>query len=127
MPCFDTDFLIAYLQHDADALKKLEELELRAACTTVVNAFELYKGAYRSKEKQKAMLKVRALLDSLELLALDHESSRMAGQLDAAMKSGIIGESDLLIASIVLTNDETLITRNSRHFGRVSGLVVEGW
>ena len=93
----------------------------------MVNAFELYKGAYRSKEKQKEMLKVRALLDSLELLALDHESSRMAGQLDAAMKSGIIGESDLLIASIVLTNDETLITRNARHFGRVSGLVVEGW
>jgi tRNA(fMet)-specific endonuclease VapC len=126
MPCLDTDFLIAYLQNDADTLKKLEQMQ-GAACTTVINVFELYKGVYRSKEKQKEVLKVKELIDSLELLALDHESARMAGQLDATMKSNTVGESDLLIATIALANGESIITRNVKHFERVPNLKVESW
>ncbi|AFU57011.1 PIN domain-containing protein [Candidatus Nitrososphaera gargensis Ga9.2] len=127
MACFDSNFLIAWLQNDADALKKLEKLQHSPASTTMINAFELYKGIYRSKDKEKDIQKVKELLNSLELLTLDHESARMAGELDANMKSNTIGEADLLIASIVLTNGETLITRNTKHFERVPGLMVESW
>lgn len=127
MVCLDTDFLIAYLQNDADALKKLEELQDAPAYTTIINAFELYKGIYRAKEKQKEALKVKELLDSLELLAMDHESARLAGQLDAETKSSIIGESDVLIASIAVSYEEILVTRNVKHFQRVPGLRIESW
>lgn len=133
MVCFDTDFLIAYLQNDSGAIKKLEDLQQQArhnnttAMTTTVNAAELWKGVYRSKEKEKEFAKVKWLLDSLELLTLDSESARMVGELDAAIKSNPIGESDLLIASIALANKQTLITRNKKHFERVPGLEVEAW
>ena len=134
MVCFDTDFLIAYLQNNSAAIKKLEELVQQqagrdtAAMTTTVNAAELWKGVYRSKEKQKEeFAKVKWLLDSLELITLDSESARMVRELDAAIKTSPIGESDLLIASIALANKQTVITRNKKHFERVPGLQVEGW
>lgn len=130
MACFDTDFLIAYLQKDADAIKKLEDLQAGdddAAITTTINAAELWKGVYRSKDKQKEIAKVKQLLDSLELITLDRESARMVGELDAATKSNPIGESDILIASIALSNNQVLITKNKKHFERIPGLQVEGW
>ncbi|MEO9296212.1 MAG: type II toxin-antitoxin system VapC family toxin [Nitrososphaera sp.] len=130
MVCFDTDFLIAYLQKDPDAIKKLEDLQAGdniEAVTTTVNAAELWKGAYRSKDGQKEAAKVRRLLDSLELITLDRESARMVGELDAAIKSNPIEESDLLIASIALANKQALITKNRKHFERIPGLQVEGW
>jgi tRNA(fMet)-specific endonuclease VapC len=67
------------------------------------------------------------VLDALELLPLDYESARRASEIDADMKSTPICESDLLIASIAITNKQTLITRNSKHFERVPGLTVESW
>lgn len=127
MVCLDTDFLIAYLRDDNAALKKLEGMQSDTICTTVINAFELYKGVYRTKENVKELYKVKELLNSLELLALDDESAEKAGKLDADMKSNSVGESDLLIASIVLKNSETLLTRNVKHFERVHGLAVESW
>lgn len=127
MVCFDSDFLIAWLQNNADTLKKLEKLQPSSASTTMINVFELYKGVYRSKRKEKELQKVKELLDSLELLTLDHESARKAGELDADMKSNTVEEADLLIASMVLTNGETLITRNIKHFEKVPGLTIESW
>jgi tRNA(fMet)-specific endonuclease VapC len=131
MVCFDTDFLIAYLQKDQAAIRKLEDLQAGGgdtiAITTTVNAAELWKGAYRSKDGQKEAAKVKRLLDSLELITLDRESARLVGELDAVIKSSPIGESDLLIASIAIANKQILITRNKKHFERVPKLQVEGW
>lgn len=38
-----------------------------------------------------------------------------------------VGSQDLLIASIVLVHKATLLTRNSRHFSQVPGLLIEDW
>ena len=130
MVCFDTDFLIAFLNRNPDALKKLEDLEAkgpRTACTTTVNVAELYKGVYRAHDRQNENDRVKRLLDTLHLLALDGESARLVGELDAEMKSSTIGDLDIFIASIAMTNGETLVTRNIRYFERVPGLKVESW
>jgi len=130
MVCFDTDFLIAFLQKDPDAIKKLEDLQESddtAAITTTINAAELWKGAYRYKDGQKEAAKVKRLLDSLEMITLDRDSAKLAGELDVAIKSNPIGESDLLIASIALANKQAIVTKNRKHFERIPGLQVEGW
>jgi tRNA(fMet)-specific endonuclease VapC len=130
MVCFDTDFLIGYLQKDQDAIKKLEELQAEGdtvAVTTTINATELWKGAYRAKDRQKETGKVKRLLDSLELITLDRDSARMAGELDAATKSNPIGDSDILIASIALSNNQVIITRKKKRFEGIQDLQIEGW
>ncbi|NOJ27075.1 MAG: PIN domain nuclease, partial [Nitrososphaera sp.] len=54
-------------------------------------------------------------------------SGRIWGELAQSLKSDTIGDRDLFIACIALSNKQTLITRNKKHFERVSGLQVEGW
>lgn len=39
----------------------------------------------------------------------------------------LIGPHDLLIASIAVVNDLTLVTHNIREFGRIVGLRIEDW
>ena len=102
-------------------------MESTAAFTTAVNAAELYKCAYRSTNRQKEALRVKQLLDLLGLLTLDHESARLAGELDAATKSSAIGDLDLLIASIALSNEETIVTKNIKNFEGIPNLKVESW
>ena len=57
MVCFDTDFLIAFMQDsDPAAKRKLEELRIRGltfANTTVISVFELYKGTFSSKKERR--------------------------------------------------------------------------
>jgi len=38
-----------------------------------------------------------------------------------------IGPNDLLIAAIAIRNKLTLVTANTREFGRVAGLSLESW
>jgi tRNA(fMet)-specific endonuclease VapC len=127
MVCLDTDFLVAYLRKDPRARSRLEELESlqEPLHTTIINAFELYKGAFKAKDTYHELARVDTLLDAFFMLVFDRDSARSAGTLHD--KSNPIGESDLLIASIALANKQTLITRNKKHFERVPGLEVEGW
>ncbi len=39
----------------------------------------------------------------------------------------IIGDIDLLIASVAVSNHLTLVTNNVRHFERISELALENW
>lgn len=52
---------------------------------------------------------------------------RLWGQLSVELRSNLIGDLDLLIASTALTNKQVLLTRNKKHFERVPGLQIEGW
>jgi tRNA(fMet)-specific endonuclease VapC len=128
MVCLDTDFLVAYLRKDSAARDKLKELESaqEPLHTTVINAFELYKGAFKAKDSKAELARVDALLDAFFILALDRDSARAAGA-SSYDRSNPVGESDLLIASIALANKQKLITRNKKHFERVPGLDIEGW
>ena len=38
-----------------------------------------------------------------------------------------VGTQDLKIAAIAMANDAVVLTRNTRHFGKVPGLRVEDW
>lgn len=44
-----------------------------------------------------------------------------------AAKLGVIGTQDLKIAAIALANNATVLTRNTRHFGKVPGLLFADW
>jgi tRNA(fMet)-specific endonuclease VapC len=39
----------------------------------------------------------------------------------------LIGPNDLLIAAIARANGLTLVTHNTREFGRVAGLTIDDW
>ena len=129
MVCVDTDFLIDLSNREEKAIEKLKELSAKGDTiyTTTISMGEYYTGAYRSRDKELRVAKAREFLKVFVTLTLDHESARLWGQLAADLKSNSIGDLDLLIASMALSNKQVLITRNKKHFERVPGLEVEGW
>jgi tRNA(fMet)-specific endonuclease VapC len=90
---------------------------------------ELFYGAFKSGRTKKNL----AIVDNLQLAVLefDKEDARAAGELRALLSaSGTpIGPYDILIAGQAKSRDLTLITHNTREFGRVRGLGlrVEDW
>ncbi len=129
MVCIDTSFLVALERGDGGTLEKMQELEEcgEVVYATAVTVAEYYRGAYGSKDRARALRDAKGLLDGFAILDLDYESGKICGELAHSLKSDTIGDRDLFIASIALSNKQTLITRNKKHFERVPGLQVEGW
>lgn len=129
MVCADTSFLVALERGERGALEKMRELEARGevVSVTAVTVAEYYHGAYGSKDRMRALRDAKGLLDRFAVLDLDYESGKIWGELAHTMKSGVIGDRDLFIASIAVSNKQTLVTRNKKHFERVPGLQVETW
>ena len=63
------------------------------------------------------------------MLLLDQDSADRFGKIKADLrrKGEIIGDFDILIASVALTHDAILVTNNTAHFERISGLICENW
>ena len=131
MVCLDTSVIVPLLRKDKKALANLNraiEDGVRVS-TTVVSLCELYGGAYGAASPTKELERIEKLTSTLEIFELTAEASRKFGELlnSNPIKAQPIGDFDLMIAAIVLTNSEALATRNPDHFGRVSDLKVEGW
>ena len=131
MACLDTDFLVALIRGQSEAVRRAQEIDAEGIrkTTTPVNAFELYLGAHLSKQKEKNLELVRDLLCSLEMLDLDEKSCDVAGGSAATLKKlgNPIGARGSMIAGMAQRFDQTLITRNTEHFSRVKGLKVSTW
>jgi len=119
----DTDVLVSDLRGKTSFLQNLEDRDL---FTTVVNAFELFHGAYKSKEKSTNLPATRGLLMSLRILGFELEIAERAGEVLAkAQKSGEDVEiRDLLIGCIARERGLALLTYNVKHFRHIPGLRV---
>ena len=124
----DTDILIDLLRNVKTTVNFLTEMEVRRTilCTTVINAFELYHGAYRTKEQEKNVLAVGRLLDKLFLLPLSLRSAETAARIYAELekKDKPTDLRDALIGAVSIANKYPLATRNVEHFRRIPGLTV---
>lgn len=131
MVCLDTTFLVDLGRKDPAAWKKLEELRDKRIplTTTAINAAELFKGAYRSKEPDKEADKARQILRIARLLELNLDACERYGRLLSTLlsKGETVGDLDTLIASVALAHNQALITKNNEHFTRIPGLVIESY
>lgn len=132
MICLDSDFMIALLRGDKEASLKAEQLEeeSREIVSTAINALELFVGIVAVDGISGTRVKkTRDFLDNLTILHLDLSSAeRSAYIMNSLMKLGkSIGLKDSLIAGIALEHKADMLTRNTKHFERVSGLKIETW
>lgn len=131
MYCLDTDVLSALMRRDPplSLVRRVAALGTTEQCTTSINLGELLYGAAK-RGSDRLLRRVEELILSAGLVvAFDEPSARVYGSLRAALERGgrPLAEPDLRIASIALARDLTLVTGNTRHFGRVPGLRVENW
>jgi len=116
----DTDALIDFLKGKGVAARVRVELEKGSLCTSTINVFELFSGAHTSGQQDK----VHALLAPLTVFSLTQEAAICAAGVRRELdRKGIgIGMGDSLIAGIAIHFGARLLTRNLKHFERVSDL-----
>jgi tRNA(fMet)-specific endonuclease VapC len=128
-----TNVCIAILNETSPKIEGRVLKELRAnsqLSVSSVSAFELWYGVARSARRQSNAHKLATFLGSwVNLLSFDEEDARVAGELRANLDAigRPIGQYDLLIAAQAQRHKTTLVTANTKEFGRIKGLLWEDW
>ena len=130
MAVLDTDILVSLLKGTSDAIGKIGALQESGSqiSTTIINAYELLKGANISSKPHENLAKVRESLGNLQVLPLSFGSVEEASKIYKELRDGgkMVGEFDVLIAGIVKFADESLVTRNG-HFKAIRGMKLIHW
>ena len=124
----DTNVCMMLLNRSNEAVwRQVHATDPRELFISVITSYELWFGAFKSARQVENVARVDALL--FQVLSLDKEDARVAGEVRAALESQgrPIGPYDLLIAGQAMARELTLVTNNSREFGRVKGLQVVDW
>jgi tRNA(fMet)-specific endonuclease VapC len=126
----DTNTCIYYLNKSSEKLirqfKKLTPSQIKLSSITVA---ELLYGAEKSMAKRKNWTIVENFISTFDIVFFDFASSLMYAKVRVALeqKGTPIGPMDLLIASISLAHNYTLVTNNIKEFQRIKNLKLENW
>jgi len=126
--CLDSNLLMGFLRNDPSATVFLAKLPPSEAKTTIVNACELYEGAFRAQNPEKTLPKIEGFLTHFEILQTEDTAARIFGEIVGALskRGKRPSDFDALIAAIALAHGEALVTRDA-HFKEIRGLKVIRW
>ncbi len=90
---------------------------------------ELLFGAAKSNRKKQNTELINKFLLPLEIIPFDSRAAEFYAIVRSSLekKGKVIGPNDLMIASIVLANNGTLVTNNVKEFKRIVKLKVVNW
>lgn len=126
----DTDIASYIMKRSNDAvLRKLQTTPVSAVCISAVAESELRFGVAISPRRRKDQETLDVLLRFLTVLDYPAAAAVDYGQIraDLQRRGRLIGANDLLIAAHARCLGLTLVTNNTREFGRVAGLKLENW
>jgi len=126
----DTNVCIIYLKgRNVNLKQKFEAIAIQEIAVCSIVRAELCFGAMKSAHPQRNFALQQAFLNQFISLPFDDLAATTFGVIRAQLEAiGIsIGAYDLQIAAIALANNLTLVTHNTREFGRVDGLQIEDW
>lgn len=124
----DTNVCSAHLRGRPDLTHRFIQHGGRLVIPSIVLA-ELYTWAYRRDDPAALLDAIGELLSEVRVLDYDIQSARAYGQLRGSLlRQGLpVDPVDLMIASVALVNDLTLVTHNTADFVNVPGLRLEDW
>lgn len=125
----DTNICSAYLKQRPGLFHRFQQHMGHMAIPSIVLA-ELFDWAYRYDDPQyRIELLEKTILSEAAVLDFDSPCAKCFGQLRSTLaKQGIAFNSlDLMIASVALTHDLTLVTHNTKHFMHVPHLRLVDW
>lgn len=124
----DTDTCSAYLKNDPRATGKLM-LHFGGLHISVITIGELLTWALRAKAPASRLQAVTHLLAGAIIHDVDTHVAQTFGQIRAALmdQGKIVGEMDLLNASVALVHNLTMVTHNTADYAPVPGLTLDDW
>lgn len=126
----DTDTCSYIMKRSNDAvLQRLQAIPVNEVCVSVITKSELLYGIELSSRRQENETALNDFLQYVEVLDFPDEVAAHYAKIRADMKvrGTMIGSNDLFIAAHACALGLTLVTNNTREFGRVHNLTTENW
>lgn len=120
------EFLRGRMPYTRDILKRSDPRMFALPAPVVA---ELFVGVEKSNRMQDNRREVERFIAPFEIVPFDSGCARTYARMRALLErqGELIGPMDMLIASMALSHEATLVTRNAREFKRVDGLRIEDW
>jgi tRNA(fMet)-specific endonuclease VapC len=124
----DTDACSAHMRRPAGLAHRFFQHAGRLAISSVSLA-ELYAGAYKQSQLQKLLSLISDLLQDLLVLDFDAACAEQFGQVRGSLlQQGLsVLTADLMIASVALVHNLTLVTHNTADYQHIPGLRLDDW
>lgn len=126
----DTNVLSDFVRGHPDVQARLRATPPVALAVASVTVMEIAYGLERQPERARRLRPpLEALLGAVSLLDYGAEDARETGRLRARLEAvgQPIGLIDSMIAAMAIVRGLTVVTRNTREFGRISGLQLVDW
>ena len=132
MYLLDTNMLSEIIKKtpNKNFIKKLGTIPSPAIFTATICIMELRYGAMkRGNPSDFWQMIEQHILSKVRILNFSYPEALKAGELIHQLYSmgQPIGIEDIMIGSIALCNDLTMVSGNTKHFQKISGLRVENW
>jgi predicted nucleic acid-binding protein len=126
---FDTDAISELLRRRPASvyIKWLLKVPREEQFTSAVVIGELYKGAYRSKARERHLTNIESrILPSVTVLPYDLGCAKVFGEVRGYLEEigTILPDADIQIAATAIYHGLELITGNLRHFQRIKNLRI---
>ena len=110
-------------------LKRFQQYNPGDLCISAITMAELEYGVFNSSKPKQNRLALLMFLSNIDGIPFDMDAAKVYGQIrhDLKEKGELIGANDLLIAAHAKSLGFTLITNNTREYGRVEGLKLNNW
>lgn len=111
----DTDVIIDFFANIHPYAQVISELiKNNQLAITSISVYELYAGI----TGKKRIIQIETFIKNVFIFSLDTIEAATAGKIftDLKAKGKLIGNQDILIASICISNSLPLLTRNINHF-----------
>lgn len=124
----DTDSVSYALRGQGNVALRILERKPSELCISSITLAELRFGADKRKSKKLHRL-IDTFVESVIPLAFDADAAAHFGRVaaDLALRGAPIGGFDAMIAGHAVAHKAVLVTNNTKHFERVSGLRCENW
>jgi tRNA(fMet)-specific endonuclease VapC len=120
----DSDILIDHALGFGPTIRLVTELAPSGLCISIISYGEVLEGTLGRSALEPRTSVLSEMLRSIAIINLDTETMNAFAELRFNLRRAgrIIGDLDILIAATAIRHDLTLITRNIRHFERITVL-----
>jgi tRNA(fMet)-specific endonuclease VapC len=125
----DTNIIFYFTANNTVKEKLMEAVDGdEEICTTVINIYEILKG-FRWKNNKRKEKQFKEFLEDVVVYSIDDDVINIASDLYAYLrkKGKTIGDADIFIAAIVIKNNGTLISNNTKHYEGIEQLNLINW
>ena len=124
----DTDICSAHMKRPAQLAHRFVQYTGRLSIPTIVFG-ELSAGAYKHPNPTRLLNLISDLLQELTILDFDAAcAERFGRERGTLLQQGIsVSRMDLMIASVALIRDLTLVTHNTADYQHIPGLRLDDW